>query len=238
MNLEIVSHCWRYSRLLTYQLGSLMIHPPHRVSVTMTVFYAVEDEETSAVLGYFSNLAMPAAITIHPWPLPKAELLRRAIGRNRAALATVADWIWFADCDYCFGEGCLDGLPQAVVTVAGPLAFPRIVHTHHNHELGDQAIARITGPGLFRLSEKEFSPRRMRRAIGGIQIVRGEIARRVGYVSNTRWQRPVAGFQFLGCRDDRAFRISLGTRGEPIHLPGLFRIRHSRNGRSHPGLRL
>ena len=60
--LEIVSHCWHYTRLLGYQLSSLVCHPPKAVEVVMTVFYS----ETDAADGR------------------DAAVLRRAAGRKRA----------------------------------------------------------------------------------------------------------------------------------------------------------
>ena len=43
LSLELVSHCWRYSHFLTYQLSSLVRNPTKKFEITMTVFYAEED---------------------------------------------------------------------------------------------------------------------------------------------------------------------------------------------------
>ena len=59
MQLQIVSHCWNYSRLLTYQLSSLVLHPPRKLDVTMTVFYNEEDTRTCEVLEYFGQRDVP-----------------------------------------------------------------------------------------------------------------------------------------------------------------------------------
>ena len=55
---------------------------------------------------------------------------------------------------------------------------------------------------------------------------------------NTRWQRPVPGHKFCQCREDRVFRGVLGTRGQRIMLPNLYRIRHSHCGRESETTRL
>jgi hypothetical protein len=57
MNVEIISHCWRYSRLLTYQLSSLVLYPPQQVRVTATVFLTEEDTPTVDVVNFFPGSA-------------------------------------------------------------------------------------------------------------------------------------------------------------------------------------
>ena len=57
--LEIVSHCWRYAHFLNYQLSSLVKYPPQKIDVTMTVFFAEEDEKVKAVLDYFGPMDVP-----------------------------------------------------------------------------------------------------------------------------------------------------------------------------------
>ena len=42
-DLEIVSHCWGYANMLTYQLSSFVNYPPTKLNLTVTVFYAEED---------------------------------------------------------------------------------------------------------------------------------------------------------------------------------------------------
>ena len=64
MHLEIVSHCWHYSRLLTYQLSSLVLHPPTEVAVTVTVFLAEEDEDTVFTLVFSVEIGIPLAMKL------------------------------------------------------------------------------------------------------------------------------------------------------------------------------
>ena len=56
LRLNIVSHCWRYSHYLTYQLSSLVIHRSSRLDLTMTVYYSPEDEPTQEVLSFFGKI--------------------------------------------------------------------------------------------------------------------------------------------------------------------------------------
>jgi hypothetical protein len=61
------------------------------------------------------------------------------------------------------------------------------------------------------------------RAIGGVQIARGDIVRRIGYVperanrTSERWVNSV---------EDVTFRKLIGTKGAAVDLPGVYRIRH------------
>jgi len=239
VNLEIVTHCWQYPRLLTYHLSSLVLNPPRNVNVTMTVFLTAEDTSTAEVLRFFARLEKPANVQLRAWQLPREKLVRRCIGRNLAALATEADWVWFADCDYVFGEGALDAIPQRVAGVDGSLVFPRKVLIHREHRLGDRAIERVTGgPRIVWIDPNEFAPMRQRYAIGGIQIARGEVVRRLGYHKDSAWHRRPAD-HWQDTRLDAAFRRILGSPlGTPIDLPNVYRIRHSVRGQDETGVRL
>ena len=238
MKLEIVSHCWHYSRLLSYQLSSLCLYPPNGVEVVATVFYAEKDTDTRHVLEYFVELSLAENLTVRPWSVPVECLLRRSIGRNLAAQATTADWVWFTDCDYLFGEECLEELPAALKEVPGPLAFPRVVYHNATHADGDRLVQKISAPGVYDVDCSQFVAKRLNRAIGGVQLVPGDVARANGYLPDTRWQQPATRLRFCRCREDRVYRAQLGTRGHPIKLPGVYRIRHSVCGRQHENVSL
>lgn len=229
MTLEIVSHCWHYAPQLTYQLSSLVLWPPSRAVVKMTVFYASDDTPTETVLRYFAKIDPPRV----EWSwrcLPKEKLFRRSIGRNVAALETTADWIWFADADMCFRCGCLDALGQITETLSADLIFPQTIQISDTHSAGDLALDNVAGqPLIADINPAEFVPHHYRRAIGGVQIVRGNTARRVGYCRDLpKYQKPIS--RWVSPHDDVAFRRTLGTPGEPIDLPELYRIRHARYG--------
>jgi len=241
MHLEIVTHCWRYSRLLTYQLSSLVLFPPQSVQVTMTVFHATDDEPTVRVLEFFQR-QQAENVVWRWWDLPRPQLLRRAIGRNQAALRTQADWVWFADADMCFGDGCLDALPSQLTELpeadAVPLVYPRTVLISRDHSAGDAHIDRARGkPRLLDIDRSRFVPKRYRRAIGGVQIVPGGILRELGYCRGQRRHLQPAD-RWRRCRSDVAFRRALGTRGLPVNVPHVYRLRHSRRGREGSGVRL
>lgn len=204
----------------------------------MTVFLTEEDERTCSVVEHFGSIAMPAGVTVRPWHLPKEKLMRREIGRNLAALATDADWVWFTDCDHLFGDGALDGLKQKVNSVDGPLVFPKWVQKTRTHELRDDAVERADGaPRVLRIDPGDFAASSNRRAIGGIQIARGDVVREKGYLKDSRIQSWTAE-RWQRCRGDIWFRRNLGGPGIPVDISNVYRIRHSRQGRTHPGLRL
>lgn len=244
MRLEIVTHCWRYWRLLTYQLSSLARYAPKQYPVTCKVYCCKADAKTVRVLDYFAewvdreNRYCSQPLVIVPVEMPRPMLMRRAIGRNMAARASKADWVWFADCDYLFGPGCLAALPYQLERVKGPLAFPHTVLAHRCRTLGDAAIAKVAAPGVVGIDKSEFQPDAMNRAIGGIQIVRGDVCREKGYLpQHPQFQQPADRWQRTF--EDPAFRHSLGvSRGEPIDLPNLYRIRHTQCGRDTEELEL
>lgn len=230
LSLEIVSHCWNYSRFLAYQLSSLVQFPPSRLRVTMTVFYAPEDTATEQLLSFFSGQAVPGVIW--NWqPLPKEQLFRRGIGRNLAARATTADWIWFTDCDVMFRAGCLD-------TVAEVLQGRRDILLHPSEERATPLLAEDdavlqrgrAAPAIVDVDDSDFTIREITRATGPMQITHGDVARACGYCPTLRHYQTPAD-HFCKAREDRAFRWLLGTQGTPIDVPGIYRIRHAEKGR-------
>jgi hypothetical protein len=237
-HIELVTHCWNYSRLLTYQLSSLALHPPRAVSVTATVFLSYEDAKTRRVIDYFQRLPLPPTVTLFPWHLPTHRLLVRGVGRNLAALTTRADWVWFTDCDYAFGPGALDALADRLASVGGDLAYPRRVLRSRSQADGDGYVAAVgDGPRLAAVRPEDFESERMTRAIGGIQICRGEVARSRGYLGGAAFHDRVAT-QWVRTHEDVQFREELGTPGRAVRVPNVFRIRHSRRGWQDPGVQL
>lgn len=206
------------------------------MEITVTIFYAKEDTATSEVLKAFSEFQVPG-VRWNWWALPVRELCRRSIGRNLAALRTTADWVWFCDADYWFDSDCWDVIAAGLPADA-ELIFPDKVRLHRTHAMGDQCIERAAKTkGLVAAVRSEFARRRMKRAIGGIQIARGDVCRELGYLRDSqRAQTPAPASQFTRCRQDVGFRRSLSSPGRRFKIPGVYRIRHSAAGRSHPGL--
>lgn len=230
LHIELVSHCWQYAHLLVYQLSSLVLFPPTRCRVTMTVYYNDADTRTRELLDFFAALDVPGV----DWnwrEQPAALLFRRAIGRNEAALATAADWIWFTDCDLMFRRDCLDELTDALQGRRDALVYPGSERT--TSLLPDSDALLDLGrdsPRIVDIDDSRFIERSRSRATGPLQIVHGDVARAVGYCSGLRhYQKPSPIWRKT--YEDRAFRWLLGTQGVPLEIPGVYRIRHIAKGR-------
>ncbi len=230
--LEIVSHCWKYTDYLAFQLGSLLANPPpDTMRVTMTVFFSSEDKPTLELLKKIQTQTLPN-IEWNWQELPPAYLFRRTIGRNFAAKSTKADWIWFTDCDETFQAGCLETLSATLPQCSELLIYPAT--EYRTVPLHDDEIQVNLGTTDWR--EKiaslplTFHGTAMTRATGPLQITRGDIARKFGYCDavscylypEDSWSK---------AHEDRIFRWLLGTRGTAIDIPGVYRIQHARKGR-------
>lgn len=230
LRLEIVSHCWKYSHLQAYQLSSLVLYPPTKLSVQMTVFHTPEDQKTVELLKFFGKHA-PPNVTWKWWPIERTRLFRRGIGRNLAALATQADWIWFTDCDQVFHRGCLDALAEQLEGRNDPLLFPNQERCTPLLENADELLqAAMHEPAIVEIDPERFVTVSHDRAIGPLQITHGDAARKLGYCNSIPlYQKPVDRWQKTF--EDRGFRWLIGSQGTPIHVPGLFRIEHVQKGR-------
>lgn len=229
LTVEIVSHCWKYSNLLAYQLSSLVLHPTEKLDVVMTVFYAEEDEQTVELLNYFGEQQV-ANVTWNWRPLTRKQLFRRGIGRNLAARETTADWIWFTDCDLVFHDDCLDQLADALQARQDALVFPAIENTTNMLAEDDPMLVAGAQPQVLAISTDSFTSHPRDRATGPLQITHGDVARSCGYCECIDlYQTPSE----IWCKahEDRAFRWLLETQGTAIELPGVFRIRHLHKGR-------
>jgi len=234
-SIEIVTHAWagryaHYGYALTYQLSSLILHP-HKSHVTVTVCYNPVDKIVCDVLGFFENKFNPAKVKLHTIPCTLPNLGRRAIGRNVAAITATGDIVWFTDCDYVFGEDCLDALAEVTWPSFAPMVFPKTVLIHRDHATGDVALAKAAKPCLINVEPDDFIPKKYSRAIGGVQIVKGDFAREHGYIpDNKRRQTPYHHERgFDQCRCDLAYRRFVASKGSilPITLPHCYRLRHS-----------
>lgn len=229
---EIVTHCWKYPRLLMYHLSSLIKHPP-KIKTQMVVYYEVEDKPTVQVLEFFSKL-MPPTVTLIPKALSQPKLCRRAIGRDISARRTKADLVWFADADYWFGESALDNVFEKSMASKEILFYPRRVMVSTEQKFGDLLIKEASGDvKVLDLNPLNFHPRRQLGSIGGIQIVKGDICRKKGYLPPNRsvfkryhvpsliWERTV---------EDAVYRKYIGSLGTPVIADTVYRIRHSTRG--------
>ncbi|HAS82413.1 MAG TPA: glycosyl transferase [Verrucomicrobia bacterium] len=231
--LEIISHCWRYSHMLAYQLSSFVLYPPSKLRAMITVFYAGEDDGTTKLLAFIGSHKVPN-ITWNWQALPKEQLFRRGIGRNRAALATQADWVWMTDCDIVFHKGCLDSLARQLVGRQEALLYPRQERT--TTMLADSCPMLQKGRALqlVDIDTREFSVHSRDRAKGAFQIIHGDVARVIGYCDGIGlYQTPAA--HWCKCYEDRAFRWLVGSQGTPIEVEGVCQIRHVEKGRYQQG---
>ena len=230
LHLQIVSHCWNYAHLLRFQTSSLVLHPPSDVDVTYSLYYAEEDHGVAALVAELDSLDVPN-VTWQWNRLPKHELFRRAIGRNRAALASEADWLWFADCDLIFHAGCLDSLAASLAGRATGLVYPareRITPLLP----GDHPMLNQTpGPrGTIDIDPSLFADSPIEKAKGAFQVCHGDVARAAGYCGTIDvFQRPTTAWRKT--YEDTVFRRLIGYPGEPVDVRGLHRIRHVEKGR-------
>lgn len=228
-DLEIVSHCWNYANTLTYQLSSYVNYPPTKLRLTATVFYAEEDLKTKAALEFFQKIDVPN-VTWNFHALSKEKLFRRGIGRNMAARASKADWIWFTDCDIIFHENCLDSLAEQLQGKKEILYYPHSEHTTEMLTDDDPMLRKEAEPQLVDIETSNFSSHTRDKAKGAFQIVHGDVARAIGYCEKIRifqteclcWRKTF---------EDTAFKWLINSEGTPLDVDGVFQIRHVTKGR-------
>lgn len=244
MQIEIVTHCWKYWRALTYQISSLILYPPAYCDVLLTIYCnPSEDANTAKRLEQIAGWKLPHNVRYREQVLEKKLLCRRAIGRNKAALATEADLVWFIDCDMTIGDGALDALSnQTWLRTDGVLFHPRHVGVP-TQERGDEILMDATEvDGPCDVDPEDFGTMRYNRAIGGVQIVDGDVCRKDGYIPKSRrYQRPAD--EWARTFEDKAFRHHLNGlygsgSGLRLQLPNVRRIRHTKRGRLDRGLEL
>ncbi|WP_057832477.1 glycosyltransferase family 2 protein [Colwellia sp. TT2012] len=227
--LEIVSHCWGYSNMLTYQLSSFVNYPPTKCALTVTVFYAVEDTKSQAVLDFFNKQTVEN-VTWNFQVLSKGKLFRRGIGRNMAARTTNADWLWFTDCDIIFHKNCLDSLAEQLQGKQESLYYPQQERTTEMLAQDDPMLRQDSEPQLVDIDADGFSLHSRDKAKGAFQIVHGDVARAIGYceklkifqTEDDRWRKTY---------EDTAFKWLISSEGIPLDIDGVFQIRHVQKGR-------
>jgi hypothetical protein len=205
-------------------------YPPKNCHLTYTLFHAEEDVGMRELISRFSQMQIPN-ITWDWQVLPKAELFRRAIGRHRASLNSTADWIWFADCDLIFHEGCLDSVVTAVTGKQTGMVFPAYEGITDllppDHSLLNQGIS---DSGTIDVDTELFQRNTISKAKGAFQIVHGDVARAAGYCGSIPlYQKPSE--QWRKTYEDTVFRRLIDYVGEPVDIKNLYRIRHAEKGR-------
>lgn len=224
MTVSIITHVYGpfYITLLAEQLRSLARFR----DATATVLFWQEESH----LIWEATDGIDAAVNWHAldWP----ELCNRIIGRNLAAKRSTADWVWFTDCDYLFGPGCLEAV-DALNPHAACMYYPKHAwrprgDSKHNANDGDYFDDWKGGEDPF---PHFVQLEKQKKAIGGIQIVPGDLARTYGYLDGlVRYHRPATAPVMGGWHGDKKYRNWLADKtGLPImgvDIPGVYRIRH------------
>jgi len=236
MLIEIVSHCQSierpyYDSLLMYQLSSLVLYYPAKreVDVRITIVCCPEeDRATRAVLNYF--------VRHHGWldlqvvTLSPGRVGRRAIGRNIASKNTRADIVWFTDVDYVFHQGCLESLGGLDWPDGTVMVYPENTMIHRDWDIGTARVEQIHRyPQTIDIKPEEFVHKKLNKAIGGVQIVRGDFARSEGYLPDDKtFQTPTPDGTFVSCRCDMRYRKNCREKGliTKVDLLGVYRLRH------------
>jgi hypothetical protein len=234
---EIVSHCWakdlpQFAAALNYQVSSLVLHKSREADICLTVCYCEEDKNTKKAIRWMVKHLNFGGASFALQPLKKEQIGRRCIGRNRVAKNCIGDFVWFADVDQVFRDGIFDRLVTMKWPEDAVMIYPKQIQIHKDHKTGDERTSAIDldNLGLVNIDPAEFVPKRYRKAIGGVQIVRGDFAREHGYLNGIdKWQRPTDK-PFGDFRDDIAYRNYCLQYGKivGVDLPGMFRIRHQR----------
>lgn len=233
ITLEIVSHCWQYSHFLVYQLSSLVLAPPQGHRVIMTVYYAEEDVKTADLLALFSQKTA-TNVTWNWQAMPKGELFRRGIGRNRSALNSTADWLWFTDCDVIFKGDCIDKVCNAIKGRTEALLYPSHENITPMLADSDPMMQRGAEPAVIDIEGDEFTEHPLTRATGPMQLVHGDVARAMGYCDKLSiYQKPT--YRWRKCYEDILFRWLLNSEGVRLDVGGSYRIRHIFKGRYKKG---
>lgn len=245
-DITIAVHCWRYSRLLAYQLGSLIRWPP-KCRVLIQVYCFPGDVETVAVIRWHQDLMSRVPnVQIYEYGLGERRLKNRSIGRNLAAQKCESRLLYFSDCDYVFGPGYLDAVSEKV-TDEMVVAYPRIQYKCDRDAkptecvVGDAYVARSEPGKLMKIDVKDFMPDRPHKAIGGIQIVPQWVAKKYGYLPDSRrhqgekahWVKTTSDVSWRKhvCRSEDVSQTGIG-----LDLPPVYRIRHSECGRDNHDL--
>ena len=257
-SLDIVTHVYaaqlpQYAAMLRVQARSLVKHAPDNCDIKLVVACASpeHDEPTWTALreiigdrtmltfagGSDHVLYLSPQVSLHIATMPRDQLFRRAIFRNKwMTKYSSADVVWLADSDYSCGQGTIEAI-LAQVQKDSLLAFPAHYWIHNDHATGDRAWQDVLagGSGVYPVDFKKI---KAKVALGGMQILGGETAKRVGYLGNERkWQKPADASRPFACfYDDSVWRRkNFPGGGTAIDIPNLFRMRHSVGSEGSPG---
>lgn len=235
VHLEIVSHSWRYAHMLNFQLSSLVNYPPTQLQLTYTLYHASEDTDLKKLISRYNTMQVPN-VTWNWIEVPKEQLFRRAIGRNRTALASTADWLWFSDCDLIFHDACLDSLALQLNGCQERMVFPQQEYVTELLDPSHPMLNQSTEANAD-IDTALFETNAIHKAKGAFQIVHGDVARMCGYCRDIKlYQQPMQ--HWSKTYEDSMFRRLINSEGMPVNVQGLYRIRHIEKGRYTKGSQL
>lgn len=245
-HLEIITHCYNYRRMWSYQISSLRLFPPESIRVTYTLWHTTRaDPETARWIERYRSRWWPQSVKFNPRDLSPEQCYNRCIGRNITCRETEADYLFLTDCDVIFGPGCCDGFADGLLEAEMPiLAHPQFIYRHKTQQTGDDLIDRTPDrPGWYEIDGSEFVHCRQRRCSGGLFIYRGDVARANGYLDDDEWRhwcKPAP--HWIGTRSDKRFREwlngKLGVVCQPAAIPNMYLLRHSMRGHIDQGIQL
>jgi len=242
-DIEICSHVWAvnlpvYRTHLKFQLASLVHFADSMIDVCYTVYVSGDDHETIDYLDR-AKMWLSENVEVNVQILENGSLFRRAVGRNKSALAAKARVYWFTDVDYMFGRDCLLSLMDKVDETTC-LVYPKYVKINPDHATGDKMCDTSDQELLPSFDDRLFIAREQKVAIGGVHIIgvdhleaiNPKTGKAFGYINGHRKCQPVdeAG-GFRSCRCDLSFRREHQP-AKQILVQNVFRIRHTSAGRA------
>jgi hypothetical protein len=194
----------------------------------MTVISITGDSDVECVLDYFHKIRLPW-ITWNFISMSADLVYQRPIGRNIAAKASKADVIWFTDCDYVFGNDSLDALCQ--FPDDNGIYCPEIVWRRDKQHRTQKVLSNVINaiikdnriiPQVIDIDRSYFVKAPMEKAVGGVQIVSGNTARKIGYLPEyPEWQKPLKEYN----RDDgSAFWRQRFKKLGKLNIPNIYRF--------------
>lgn len=231
MSIRIVTHCYagalpQYAYFLKAQLWSIEQFAPKDTKIS--VCCSPGDGLTCDVLAQYRE---PLKGQLFILFLAEQELFNRSIGRNIVALRQKEDIVWFTDVDHVFLGDCLTSLQMQMLNAEWGIYFAKYIKIHKYHQIGDSYWKTIRDEGNFFVDENDFETKKYNRAIGGVQIVPGDMARKHGYLNDQpQFRRPTDGKKpFPSFKDDVRYRAACVNRykAQALKLPNLYRLRHT-----------
>lgn len=227
-SIELVVHVWRYTTLLKMQIDSL--RHISGIDLKYSIYTSMEDLDTLNYIRSLKREELPFKLNI--CYQPKELLFRRAIGRNEAAVASNSDLVWFCDVDYMITQSFLHGLSLLNIKSEG-VCWPAYIFQTKTQEIGETLIQKYRDNSILTINIRDFDIKNVRKAIGGLQIVKGDVARAKGYVPPEadeyfeQYHEPAS--DWVRTKEDVIYRKYVGL-GLQLEIGPLYRIRHKKRG--------